>query len=196
MKRTIVWIVAVLAAAPILAGCNSVAADKQTATDAPGSSNKAPAVPDDEVDAKASEAPSADSSLAKIGATSWYTYSDGIQAQVTKARRYTIGQYAAGGKSGDAGVIITVTLKNTTDKAFDTALTDVNLSSGPNGDTADSVYDSANGIGSGLEGSIAPGRSKTAEYAFAVPTKQLGDLMVEVAPSWEYSPAFFEGSAK
>jgi hypothetical protein len=194
VKRSIATVAAALTAVTFLAGCTTATAEKQTADSAAGI--KAPAVPDTADDSKASAAPAVDDKLAKIGATSWYAYSDGIQAQVTKAVKYTIGQYAAGGAPGDAGVIVTVTLKNTTDKAFDTALTQVSLASGPNGDTAESVFDSANGVSSGLEGSIAPGRSKTAKYAFAVPKKQIADLMVEVQPSWEHASAFFEGAAK
>ncbi len=41
-----------------------------------------------------SSAPEPDSSVAKVGATQWHSYEDGLGVQVTKLTRFKIGQYA------------------------------------------------------------------------------------------------------
>ena len=133
--------------------------------------------------------------VAKIGATEWFTYEDGIKVQVTRAKPYKIGSYAAGGKPGGQGVVITVTIKNGSKATFDSDLADVTLASGPNGDQAERVFDSATD-GLGFTGSIAPGRSKTAKFAFAVPKAHLSQLQIEVTPSWEHEGSLFEGPAR
>jgi hypothetical protein len=138
--------------------------------------------------------PPEDPGVAKIGAKQWFTYEDGLQVQVTKARPYKIGQYAAGGKPGGQGVVVTVTMRNGTAAAFDTALVQVELASGPNGTQAEKVYDSSN-VDNGFEGSIARGRNKTATFAFAVPKAHLSQLSIEVIPSFEHDGAIFEGAA-
>lgn len=195
MKRVLTVAAVTAAAAVALMGCTVEAAEKETADSA--SRAKAPAVDDDAADPEIEDRTEETSSdIAKLGASDWYTYEDGLQAQVTKAAPYTIGEYAAGGQPGGQGVVVTVTLKNGTGGAFDADLTQVSVSSGPNGDEAERVYDSGTVSADGHSGSIAPGRSKTARYAYAVPASHLDDLMIEVAPSWEHAPAFFEGAAK
>ncbi len=58
------------------------------------------------------------------------------------------------------------------------------------------VFDSEHGLGSGFEGSVTPGRAKTAKYGFAVP-KGRQALDVEVEPGFlDYESAHFEGSVK
>jgi len=137
-----------------------------------------------------------DSGIAKVGAKEWFTYTDGMQVQVTKIARFKISEYAAGGKPGDVGVVVTVTVKNGSGEVFDASAVNVQLSAGPNGDEADTVYDSDAGVMGGFEGSIPVGRSKTAKVGFAVPKAQLKQLVVEVAPSWDHDASFFEGAVK
>jgi uncharacterized protein DUF4352 len=139
--------------------------------------------------------PAATSDVAKVGAAQWFDYEDGLRVQVTKVQRFRISSTAAGGKPGDQGVKVTVTIQNKTGSTFDANLASVKLQSGPNGDEADTVYDSASNIGSGFEGSIVNGRKKTAVYGFAVP-KGHKAVMVEVAPSWDHDASHFEGTVK
>ncbi|TCC50487.1 DUF4352 domain-containing protein [Kribbella pittospori] len=138
--------------------------------------------------------PTEEDRVAKVGATQWFDYSDGVKVQVTTLKRFRISQYAAGGKPGDVGVIVTVTLQNGSSDTFDTGLVDVKLASGPNGDQADSVFDSEQNLGGGFEGSILPGKKKTARYGFAIPKAHVSStLQLEVAPGWDYEGSHFEG---
>lgn len=194
MKRTIALAAAVL----ILGGCGGTQATKGTAgpaTTAPASST--PASTDSTAPAaeETTTPPAADPTIAKVGATQWFTYEDNLQVQVTRMTRFRISDSAAGGKPGDVGVMVTVTIKNGTGQTFDAAGASLSLSAGPNGDQAEDVFDSANGI-NGFEGSIPASRSKTAKYGFAVPKAKLSKLVVEVAPAYEYDGTFFEGSVK
>ena len=137
-----------------------------------------------------------DSGIASVGAKQWFTYTDGIQVQVTKLVRFKISSSAAGGQPGDVGVVATITIKNGSGDTFDTSLADVKLTAGPNGDEADQVFDSANNINGGFTGSIPNGRSKTAKVGFAVSKAHLSKLVVEVTPSWDHDASFFEGSVR
>jgi hypothetical protein len=138
--------------------------------------------------------PTDEDRVAKVGATQWFEYSDGMKVQVTSLKRFRISQYAAGGKPGDVGVIVTVTLQNGSSNTFDTGLVDVKLASGPNGDQAESVFDSDQNLGSGFEGSILPGKKKSARYGFVIPKANVSStLQLEVAPGWDYEGSHFEG---
>ncbi len=154
----------------------------------------APAAPSAPADT-ASQAAGSDvtGDVASVGATAWFTYEDGLQVQVTRLHRFTVSEVAAGGRPGDAGVVVSVTIRNGTGRTFDASLAQVSLTSGPDGDQDDSVFDVENGLAGGFEGSIPVGRKVTARYGFAVPRSQLGTLRVEVAPGFEYTSSFFEG---
>lgn len=195
-------IYATLTAAVVLvvAGCGGASngATKQSTTTAPTSSSTAGDAPLDSTTPPAVEEttppPTPDEpGIAKVGATQWFTYEDGLKVQVTKLTRKKIGPYASGGSPGGTAVVVTVTIRNGTGKAFDSSLADVKVAHGPNGDQAEQVFDS------GIEefsGSIPNGRSRTAQYEFAVPKAHYGQVQVEVAPSWEHNSSVFEGVAK
>jgi hypothetical protein len=135
--------------------------------------------------------PEPESEIAKVGPDEWFTYEDGVEVQVTKVEPYTLGEYAMVGNPGDPGVIVTVTIKNGTSAVFDATLADVQVTYGPNGDTTEREYDEA-----GFTGSIPPGRAATAKFDFAVvPTEHHDELLIEVSPSWDHQPSFFQGSA-
>jgi hypothetical protein len=132
-------------------------------------------------------------SVAKIGATQWFNYEDGLKVQVTKLTRFKIGQYASGGKAGGPGVIATVTIRNGTKKTVDLSLTTIKMNYGANGIEAESVYDE--NTGDGFSGTATPGKAKTAKFAFAVPANQTVDI--EVEPGFlDYESVHFEGSIK
>ena len=133
--------------------------------------------------------------VAKVGATQWFTYEDGLKVQVTKVARFKISQYASGGTPGGSGVIVTVTIRNGTKKTADLTLTTVKLAYGANGDQADDVFDSENGLDGGFEGSVTPGHARTAKLGFAVP-KGRQAMDVEVQPGFDYESVHFEGSVK
>ena len=57
------------------------------------------------------------------------------------------------------------------------------LAYGANGDQADAVFDSENGLDGGFEGSVTPGHARTAKLGFAVP-KGRQAMDVEVQPGF------------
>lgn len=198
MKR----IIAVVAAVVVLGGCAAPKeATKETAGGTPTSSAPASApatTPETTPPAVEETTPSPDPepSVAKVGATEWFTYEDGLKVQVTKVARFKIGQYASGGTPGGSAVMVTVTIRNGTSKTADLSLTTVKLGYGANGDQAEQVFDSEHSVGSGFEGSATTGKAKTARFAFAVP-KGRQALDVEVEPGFlDYESAHFEGSVK
>jgi hypothetical protein len=188
--------------AAVLANGLNEATKESTATKAEAptttSSPSAPQTSASETEPPASAEPTAtptdEDRVAKVGATQWFEYSDGMKVQVTSLKRFRISQYAAGGKPGDVGVIVTVTLQNGSTNTFDTGLVDVKLASGSNGDQAESVFDTDQNLSGGFEGSILPGKKKTARYGFAIPKANVSStLQLEVAPGWDYEGSHFEG---
>ena len=200
---TAVFVVFAGGCAAVLANGISEATNESTATkaEAPAATATSPtSVPAEPPATSESTAPTPARStdedrVAKVGATQWFEYSDGMKVQVTSLKRYRISQYAAGGKPGDVGVIVTVTLQNGSTNTFDTGLVDVKLASGPNGDQAESVFDTDQNLGGGFEGSILPGKKKTARYGFAIPKANASStLQIEIAPGWDYEGSHFEGT--
>lgn len=137
-----------------------------------------------------------DPGIAKVGPAEWFTYEDGLKVQVTRLTRFKIGQYAAGGKPGGTGVIVTMTIRNGSKKTFDVSSVMVNVTHGPNGDAAETVFDGDKGLNGGFEGSIPAGRVKTAKAGFAIPAEHMKQIEVEIQPSFEHNSSFFEGVAK
>lgn len=197
--HAVVAAVAVLAVAGCGAGSNGATKQSAGPSTAPTSSSTAGDAPLDSTTPPAVEEttpPPDEPSIAKVGATQWFTYEDGLKVQVTKLSKFKIGQYAAGGTPGGTGVIVTVTIRNGTKATFDTSDVQITVTSGPNGDAADTVYDSDKGLAGGFEGSIPAGRVKTARAGFAVPAGHLGQVQIEIQPSYEHNSSFFEGAAK
>lgn len=125
------------------------------------------------------------------------TYDDGLKVQVTQRKQGKIGEYAAGGKAGGPMTVFTIKVTNGSTQTFDAALVSPQVTYGAEGDEADSVYDSGQGIGDGISGKILPGKAKSAKYAFAIPTKELGDVTMEVPlGDFEHDSAVFSGSVK
>lgn len=187
----------------VLAGSVNEAGKETTATKADASNepssptSRQPSTTDTKPPAEANPttAPTdTEPDVAKVGAAQWFKYTDGLKVQVTSLKQFRISQYAAGGKPGDVGVVVTVTLQNSTSATFDTSLAQVKLASGANGDQADSVFDSNQNLAGGFEGSIPPGKKKTARYGFAIPKASIGStLQIEIAPGWDYDGSHFEG---
>jgi hypothetical protein len=133
--------------------------------------------------------------VAKIGTES-FTYDDGLTVAVISATRFAKSDTAAGGQPGEVGVTLTVKVTNNSKKVVDLDSLTVGLKAGADGLEADSVFDSARGIGGGLAGSVAPGRSASGVYGFSVLPANLNTITVEVTPSFDHEPSLFEGSVK
>ncbi|MGI8681149.1 MAG: hypothetical protein ACR2JO_03245 [Mycobacteriales bacterium] len=189
---------AVLAGALVLAtvaGCSTTAAHKTTAAPVKSSAGTSSPDPIPTVDPAVTEAPSPDTpSVATIGGTVGFTYDDGLQVFVVSAKRFVRGQYAAGGKPGQVGVLVTVRLKNTSSEVLDATLAQVALTAGANGNQGDTVYDSEAGIGLGFTSRVAPGGTAQAKFGFAVDRADLPKIQVQVTPTFTHDPSLFQGT--
>jgi hypothetical protein len=130
--------------------------------------------------------------VAKVGAKE-LKYATGIAVAVSNLQRFTKSQYAPGGQPGDKAVKFTVKITNRSDQVFDLTLVQVVVKAGVNGTQADQIFDVQKGISS-FQGSIAPGRSASQAFAFAVAPEDLGTINIEVTPTFDLGPAIFEGS--
>ncbi len=81
-------------------------------------------------------------------------WNDKIEASVLSVQRFTPSKTAAGTHAGQVGIKVTVKITNNSTKQFDLTLAGVNVKSGANGTQADTISDSANNLGLGLEGSV------------------------------------------
>jgi hypothetical protein len=115
---------------------------------------------------------------AKFGDT--YTYTDGLAVTVSKVASYTPSQYAAGTHPGDSAIVLTVKLTNGAKKAFDMSLVGVNVKAGADGVAGEDIFD--DNSGTGFSGSIVPGSSASAKFAFDIPKGATGALDIEVQP--------------
>jgi hypothetical protein len=135
--------------------------------------------------------PEPDATIAQVGPDEWFTYEDGLRVQVRKVTSVQLADFGTDDPGGP-GVEVTVTVKNGTGSAFDLNRASVGLYAGPDRDTMEQAYGNDNW---GFEGSIPPREAATTQFDFAVPTEMQGELLIEVAPSWDHHASFFEGAA-
>ncbi len=112
-----------------------------------------------------------------------YKYESGAEISIIKIQ-----------KRPDA-VIFTIKIANKTQDRLDAGGAYVEVTYGPNGENADTECCDLDYDGS-FTGKILPGRSKSATFAYVIPTKYRNDVVVEVYPDWESGPAIFQGSVK
>jgi hypothetical protein len=136
--------------------------------------------------------PEPDGTITQVGPDEWFTYEDGLQVQVTKVTSVQRADFGTDDPGGP-GVEVTVTVKNGTGSAFDLSLASVGLHAGPNGDAMEQAYGNHHW---GFRGRIPPTKAATTQFDFAVPTEMQGELLIEVAPSWDHQASFFEGAAR
>jgi hypothetical protein len=158
------------------------------------------AIEEVEASASATASPSADESaapanVAEIGTES-FTYDDGLTVAVVSATKFAKSETAAGGQPGEVGVKVTVKVTNKSKQVVDLDLLNVGLKAGADGLEAEKIFDSERGIGGGLEGSVAPGRSASGVYGFSVLPANLSTITVEVTPSFDHEASLFEGAVK
>ncbi|GAA2220900.1 hypothetical protein GCM10010232_01010 [Streptomyces amakusaensis] len=118
-------------------------------------------------------------------------YKNGLKITVSAAKSYSPSEYAAGHTAGNKAYEVSVTLENTGGEKFETGLLTTDGRAGADGVTAEQIFDDK--VGSGVTGTILPGKKSTGRYAFSAPagTKSLS---VEVSPGilldasvWELS---------
>jgi hypothetical protein len=111
-----------------------------------------------------------------------FTYKDGLSVNISRLAPFTVSEYAAGAKEGDSAVTFTVKIKNGTKKPFDTALFTLNLKVGPEGVTAEQIFDGEK-VGMGFSGTIIPGSAATVKFAYDIPKGAKGNLDIEASPN-------------
>ncbi|MBT2386376.1 DUF4352 domain-containing protein [Streptomyces sp. ISL-11] len=114
-----------------------------------------------------------------------YAYDTGLRVKVTRPKPFTPSDTSLGHKAGNAPVTFTVTLFNGTKETFDRAGALVTAKAGPQGPRLEQVFDSARGVGNPFTGSLAPGSSAEAAFAFDVPKGSATERVdVEVRPDF------------
>jgi hypothetical protein len=136
--------------------------------------------------------PGAYDELSVVKFDKYHAYTDGVEVSVTSAKRSIIPPFTAGSIPGDPMVIVTVKIKNGRKKAFNTDIMSVNLAYGSSGRPGEHVV--VPGM-EGFGGKIDKGRSLSADYAFAVPTKSMNKIVIVINRGLKYSPAIFAGKA-
>lgn len=174
-----------------LVGCASTGGEANTdATAKTNASETAASAPSSDVTAgypsaePEPEEPAAPSVL-KVGQA--FTWEDKTTAIVTSITDATIN------KSFDPepAKVVTIQVQNGGATVLDLALATVNVTFGPAGVPGEQSYDIDKGSAAiGLSGSLPPGGTQTAEYAY-VNVTDASVINVEFAPTWEHQSAFW-----
>jgi hypothetical protein len=115
-----------------------------------------------------------------------YTWTDGVTAIVTKIEDGNLSPQAY--PRGGPAKIVEIQVQNRSGATLTTYGTPY-LRFGPAGYQAESATDYESGI-EGFQGSIAPGQTATAKYAF-IGVTDASTMTVEFAPSLNHQPAFW-----
>jgi hypothetical protein len=197
---------AAAAAAAMLLGACGVSNDRltgeptsssqaSTPTAAPSSdpATETPAVsePTQEPSEEPSEEPA--NNVTTIGKT--LTYESGLAVRVVSAKVFNPGEYALGLQPAHKAVKVTWTITNGTSATVDVSSAEARLTYGADGVEAESIY--ADGVDGQypFDGSLLPGKRKTASSAFSVPKAGLSSITIEIEPDFDSETAFFTGKA-
>lgn len=196
MKSRVLTFVA--AAAFVLGGC-AVPTDSVVGESTPASTQEATtavptALPSSEPvteEPTVTEEPVQDTTA--IGKT--LTYESKLAVRVVSAKVFNPGSSAYGLTAGHKAVKVVWTITNGTDATVDLQFAEARLTYGADGTQAEQIY--AEGVGGQypFEGSLQPGKKKTAASAFSVPTAGLSSITIEVEPDSDSQTAFFTGKA-
>lgn len=121
------------------------------------------------------------------------TYPDGVTLTLTKAEKGIEKGHGAGVMNGREYVRFTVKLTNGSDKAVNLNQVVVTTTYGATDQLAAPVYTESAGTYD-FFGTVKPGASATALYAFAVPTKQLGNVRMVVDFDGLHTSATYSGA--
>lgn len=121
-----------------------------------------------------------------------------LTIEVTRTGSATASAYAAGAKKGDHLATFTVRITNSGSEKFDTALASVDVSYGNDGDSAEAVFDSGKAEAENtFAGTITKGKSRSADFAYAIPKKQMENVQIEVSPNFiTEGTVIFQGALK
>ncbi|WP_367039643.1 hypothetical protein [Streptomyces sp. Je 1-332] len=143
----------------------------------------------------AAAAPSVSPTAEKAGA--WgeaKKWDGGLTVTVSKPSKFTPGEYSIGHESGNQAVKWRIKVHNGTDEAFQGALMSVYVKSGSDGVVCEQIFDGD--LGAGITGSVSPGSSGAADFAFDVPRGQLNKVDLEVRPEFDKDGKHWAGEVK
>jgi hypothetical protein len=195
MSKKIISIALLITVLGVTTACTPNTATKAAAGDTATATSATPAAGEDAATTKATPTDK-DSTPADDGVASFnekFVYENGLEVTVSKVQRHRFGQYAAGYKVGDIGVSFKVKIKNGTGETFDSDLFTLDVIGGPDGEAAESVYDSSNDF-EGFSGKITNGRSGTASFGVAFPKgTDIQPIQIQISPDFESDTSIFEG---
>ncbi|MFD7661637.1 DUF4190 domain-containing protein [Streptomyces sp. NPDC059788] len=123
----------------------------------------------------------------KGGATA--VYDTGLNVTVSKPSPYTADEIAVGHEQGHKSYKVTVRIENKGGKDVAGDLVMVEARAGKDGKAAERIYDSK--VGSGFSGSLQPGKTATADFAFDVPAGAK-DLDVQIRPGFDHKATHWQ----
>jgi hypothetical protein len=174
-----------------VAGCSvPVSASNGTSTpvsEAPASPVAAPAHT-----TTPSPTPTPNTSIGKFGeAKEW---ADHLSVTVKPVGPGTISSSGIGAKaSGGALYMFDVTVTNGTADVYNPSLFSASVTYGAQGAQADTVFDSAQGIGGTFTGQVLPGKSQTVRMAYGIPATGLGDVTLSLTPDFSHKAVVYNG---
>lgn len=116
-----------------------------------------------------------------------YEWDGGITVSISEPSDFTPSDTAAGGEGASDHVTFEVTVVNGSSENYEPSSLSISVQSGSG--EGDQVFDTAQGIDGSPNTAILPDRDVVFDVAFGVTDPD--DLVVEVAPGFDYEPAFF-----
>lgn len=131
--------------------------------------------------------------LKKVGEIA--RWEDGATAAVANLKKFTPSGSAAGHQSGNLAFEASISIGTTSATPLDVTLATVEARAGAQGEQCAEVFDSAKGISGMFSGTVSGGRTSTVRKAWSCPAGAgLGQIALQVKPSWSHNPATFEGA--
>ncbi|MGI8867727.1 MAG: hypothetical protein ACR2F6_02450 [Mycobacteriales bacterium] len=121
------------------------------------------------------------------------TYSDGVSLRVTGMKQAAVTGQGPGVITGEPTTTFNATLTNKGTRPINLNQVVVTAVYGSPGRLAKPVYDATS---QDFAGTIKPGASSKAAYAFSIPTNELGHVKIAIDFDGAHAAAMFEGSAK
>lgn len=122
-------------------------------------------------------------------------YDDGVEVTVSAPVAFTPSAAAAGHTAGNKAVTLQVTVRNGGGERLELAVVQVRARDG-DGREASRVFDAEPDLGTGLSGTLLPGRKAVAAYGFDVPPTTDALLDVEVQVGFERPALFWSGTVE
>ncbi|MEU1117162.1 MULTISPECIES: hypothetical protein [unclassified Streptomyces] len=122
-------------------------------------------------------------------------WGDGLTVTVSKPQQFTPSSYSIGHETKNQAVKWHIKVHNGTKEPFQGVLMTVNVKSGADGEKCTQIFD-GDKIGGGIEGTVSPGATGTADFGFDVPRDQLKKVDLEVRPGFDLDGKHWVGEVK